>query len=147
MDVPSTRPSGRKPASRTSRNSLTDKSEVKIDPALPGCSSERRLMASLGTPAALRSVLVMVFRSPLEPVRADVGARRLAALRVKRHDGQRRGPAALGGPRESGDRRPDRGGLDDVITAALSRRALPLGDPQVHVRDHDAFRAVPPDIL
>src|SRR5215471_12125064 len=99
MDEPSTRPSGRNPASRTSRNSFTDRSEVKIDPALPGCSSERRLIASCGTPAAPRSVIcwlvidasyLLIFRALRMPVLADVDARHLPPLRVEGHDGERR---------------------------------------------------------
>src|SRR5215469_4594334 len=55
MELPRTRPSGRKPTSRTSRNSLTERSDVKIDPALPGCSSASRRIASAGIPETLAS--------------------------------------------------------------------------------------------
>src|ERR1039457_3801021 len=57
MELPSTRPSGGKPTSRTSRNSLTDRSDVKIAPGRPGRSSARRRIASCGTPCNPRSVL------------------------------------------------------------------------------------------
>src|SRR5260370_13233722 len=95
MELPSTSPSGRNPASRTSRNSLTDRSEVKMEPGLPGFSSARRASASCGTPAALSSVEVwsvivllgsalwLLPRSGAEP---DPGG--LAALRVAGHDRQ-----------------------------------------------------------
>jgi len=58
----STRPSG---ANRlTYEQELVDRqSEVKIDPACP-LQLARRLMASWGTPAALRSVLVICPGSP-----------------------------------------------------------------------------------
>src|ERR1700729_796782 len=106
MDEPSTRPSGLKPTPRTSRNSFTDRSEVKIEPALPGCSSASRLIASCGTPAAPRSVVCWLVIEPsyllcsvagaLSPVLADVDARGLTALRVKGHDGERRLPRPFG---------------------------------------------------
>src|ERR1700761_9434211 len=143
MDEPSTSPSGLKPTSRTSRNSLTDRSEVKIDPALPGCSSESRLMASCGTPAAPRSVVCwLVIDVLLSSVLADVDARRLAALRVEGHDGERRSlipfeMTAL----EFDDRGADVDRLDDVIAAALLGRALALADPQVHAGDDHALGA------
>src|SRR5579862_5239880 len=129
MELPRTRPSGRNPTSRTSRNSLTDRSEVKIEPALPGCSSARRAMASRGTPAASSSVAMFacsVMFSPmrsLAPLYPDPG--RLAPLWVQRHDGQRlRFVSALqAGGGEPDDRGADVGGLHDVIAAAQIGRA------------------------
>src|ERR1700676_423857 len=126
MELPRTRPSGRNPTSRTSRNSLTDRSEVKIDPGRPGCSSARRRMASCGTPAASSSVAMFCWSVIVSPAlysalsacalscvsNPDPG--RLAALRVERHDGQRGTAVELLGIREPGDRGPDVGGLDDV---------------------------------
>src|ERR1700744_889026 len=147
MDEPSTSPSGLKPTSRTSRNSLTDRSEVKIDPALPGCSSESRLIASCGTPAAPKSICWLVINVLLSSVLADVDARRLAALRVEGHDGGRRSLI----PFEMTALEPDDGGadvdgLDDVIAASLLGRALALADPQVHVRDDHGIGADPLDV-
>src|SRR5487761_227997 len=143
MALPSTRPSGRNPASRTSRNSLTDRSEVKIDPALPGCSSCSRLIASWGTPAASKSVICwLVIDVLLSSVLADVDPRRLAPLRVEGHDGERGSliPSEMTAL-EPDDRGADVDGLDDVVAAALLGRALALADPQVHVRDGHALRA------
>src|ERR1700709_1901222 len=48
MLEPRTRPRGRNPASRTSRNSFTDRSEVNRLVAWPGRISARRRMASSG---------------------------------------------------------------------------------------------------
>src|SRR5215468_7090437 len=123
MELPSTRPSGRNPASRTSRNSLTDRSEVKMAPGLPGFSSARRATASCGTPAALSSVevwsVIVLLRSawcglcPCSGAQPDPGG--LTALRVKRQDRQA-GP--FGGARrcvEAGDGGADEGRLDDVV--------------------------------
>src|SRR5487761_197111 len=126
MALPSTRPSGRNPASRTSRNSLTDRSEVKIDPALPGCSSESRLIASCGTPAASKSLICwLVIDVLLSSVLADVDARRLAPLRVEGHDGEWRLPIPFGMTAlEPDDRGTDVDGLDDVVPSALLGRAL-----------------------
>src|SRR6201992_3675637 len=140
MDEPSTSPRGRKPTSRTSRNSFTDRSEVKIDPALPGCSSWSRLIASCGTPAAPRSICWLVIDVLLSSVLADVDACRLTALRVEGHDGERRllipfEMTAL----ESDDRGADVDGLDDVVAAAFLGRALAFADPEVHVRDDHAL--------
>src|SRR3984957_1129172 len=147
MELPSTSPSGRNPTSRTSRNSLTDRSEVKMPPGWPGRSSASRFMASCGTPLTstlpwapfwFRSVIVLLARSKPHP-------RGLAALRVQGQHGQRRGwrPVAR---REPGDGRPDDGRLDDMVAAALLHRAFPLADAHVHVvHDHPAG-AVPGDV-
>src|SRR6266700_868155 len=143
MEVPSTSPSGRNPASRTSRNSLTDRSEVKMEPGLPGFSSARRASASCGTPAAFSSVevwsVIVLLGSewwtvPTSGAQPDPGG--LAALRVKRHDRQ---AGLLRGPRpgvEAGDGGTDEGGLDDVITPAFGGRAVTFPHPGGH-RGHD----------
>src|SRR5215470_3665002 len=143
MELPSTSPSGRNPASRTSRNSLTDRSEVKIAPGLPGCSSARRLSASSGTPAALSSVLVwsvivLLGSTWLRPgLRGQPDPGSLAPLRVERQDRQA-GP--LRRPRrraEAGDGGANRGGLDDVVAPAFLDRALLLAHHQVHALHHN----------
>src|SRR6201996_3984364 len=137
MDEPSTRPSGRKPTSRTRRNSLTDRSEVKIDPALPGWSSASRLIASCGTPAASKSLICwLVIDVLLSSVLTDVDARGLAPLRVEGHDGERRVLIPFGMTAcEPDDRGADVDGLDDVVAAALLGRALALADLHFHARD------------
>src|SRR5580692_1612588 len=143
MELPSTRPSGRNPTSRTSRNSLTDRSEVKIEPALPGSSSARRRMASCGTPAASSSVAMFpcsVMASPTERffepwLLSYPYPARLAALRVERHNGQRLA-VLLFRAGEAGDRGADGRGLHDVIPAALHRRALPFPHLHLHGGDH-----------
>src|SRR5215470_17976877 len=167
MELPSTSPSGRNPASRTSRNSLTDRSEVKIAPGFPGCSSARRRMASWGTPAASScawafwSFIVLLarlakglpawrlaapcHRSPL-PLTSEPHPGHLPALRVEREDGEAAGPGrGLGGgePRDGGA---DDRDLGDVVPAVLDRGAVPVAHPQVKGRDDDPVRAHAADI-
>src|SRR5579871_589370 len=154
MELPSTSPSGRNPASRTSRNSLTDRSEVKMAPGLPGVSSARRASASCGTPAALSSVevwsVIVLLGSawwtvPVSGAEPDPGG--LAALRVEGHDCQA-GPLRGAGPGvEAGDGGADEGGLDDVVTPAFGGRAVTFPYPGGH-RGHDhPVRAQPGHVL
>src|SRR6516225_588777 len=143
MELPSTRPSGRNPASRTSRNSLTDRSEVKMDPGWPGFSSARRASASCGTPAALSSVevwsVIVLLGSawragPCSATQPDPG--RLTALRV---EGQDRQAGPLGGAGcgvEAGDGGADEGGLHDVVAPALGGRAVAFPHAGRHRRHH-----------
>src|SRR4249919_2848103 len=72
MLEPSTSPSGRNPASRTSRNSLTDRSEVNRLVAWPGRISARRRIASSGMPSWVGSA---VTRSPGWSAQWKVGQR------------------------------------------------------------------------
>src|SRR6185312_11510240 len=133
MELPSTSPSGRNPASRTSRNSLTDRSEVKMAPGLPGVSSAKRASASWGTPAALSSVevwsvIVLLgsasWTAPYSGAQLDPGG--LAALRVQRQDRQA-GPLRGARPGvEASDSGTDEGGLDDVVTPAFGGRAVTI---------------------
>src|SRR5712691_10264038 len=131
MDVPSTSPSGRKPACRTSRNSLTVRSDVKIEPGLPGCSSASRAMASCGTPTLCGSIAVISILSG--------GA---GALQVADRDDLDGG----GGPR--GSERDDGGTYDhclgDVVVPAVPTAvaALALVQPQLHVAHHHLRAAV-----
>src|SRR5436305_995577 len=53
MELPNTSPTGRKPASRTSRNSLTDRSDVNNAVGWPGRIAASRRIASSGTPSAV----------------------------------------------------------------------------------------------
>src|SRR6476469_147387 len=99
MELPRTSPSGRNPASRTSRNSLTDRSLVNRDPGEPGRSSARRAIASAGTPWATGSVIL------LQP-----------------HDRERAG--RMVGGAELGDRGTDEGRLDDVVVLLVVVGAL-----------------------
>src|SRR3984885_3861750 len=158
MELPSTRPSGRNPTSRTSRNSFTDRSEVNRPPGRPGRSSARRRRASCGTPSTLSSALCFslgselcwsVIVSPHPAHAASPGGYRppasqphpcgLAALRVERQDRQRwwrLGHRGEPDHRGAHDRR-----LHDVIFTVLLDRALALVDPHVHLADRDAVPA------
>src|SRR6185369_5779841 len=155
MELPRTSPSGRNPASLTSRNSLTDRSEVKIDPACPGRSSASRAMASCGTPSAAKSApCCSLFWSVIVLLRKlkarDAGARalkpdpgRLAALRVEGHDGQAAWPRRVPPGAEVGDSGAGGGHLGDVVLAAFLHGAFAVADAQFHRGDHDALRALP----
>src|SRR5271166_4320960 len=141
MDVPSTRPTGRKPTSRTSRNSFTDRSEVKMLPARPGSSSARRRMASCGTPAApsssetFWSVIRLLLRS------SDSYTRGLPALRVQGQYGEGRLPLVIRPHGETGDRGADDRRFHDVVAPPFLHGAFALADAQLHVGDHDALGA------
>src|SRR5215472_9488442 len=152
MELPRTRPTGRKPTSLTSRNSLTDRSEVKMAPGRPGRSSASRRMASCGTPCTSRSVpccsviALLGFRltqhgsgSWTEP-----DPRGLAPLRVQRHYGQWRPRGAR--PAEMSDRGAYDRGLHDMVFAALLHGAFVLADAHLHVLQHHAVGTVPDDV-
>src|SRR5271165_5430746 len=148
MEVPSTRPTGRKPTSRTSRNSLTERSEVKIEPGWPGRSSASLRIASCGTPCTSRSVLCwslmllpQIESYRLTGSRAQADARGLASLRVQGHDRQRRRRCRA--PAEARDRRADDGRLEHVVAPPLLDRALVLAHPDVHLLEHHPVGTVP----
>src|SRR5215469_13412787 len=167
MELPRTSPSGRKPASRTSKNSLTVRSEVKIDPALPGCSSASRRIASCGTPVisadccvitapalhldflpdyhavprARRRGSVLSADSHIASGRQAFAPDRLAALRVEREYRQARPFGTALRPGEMRDRGADDRRLRDVIARAFLRLALALVHAKVHALDDDALRA------
>src|SRR5215469_12420625 len=149
IEVPRTRPTGRKPTSLTSRNSLTDRSDVKIAPGRPGRSSASRRIASCGTPCTSRSVpccsVIALLGSRLTQLGSSSGAepdpRGLAPLRVQRHHGQWRPRGAR--PAEVSDRGANDRGLHDVVFAALLHRALMLADAHLHVLEHHAVCAMP----
>src|SRR3984885_8708898 len=155
MELPRTRPSGRNPTSRTSRNSLTDRSDVKIEPGLPGRSSARRRIASWGTPSRVRSAEVWsVIWIPwcsclvwsLVVPRASASKLHpccLAPLRVEGEDREAVFPSFRAAAVELCDRRSDDRRLGDVIPAVLLHRALALPDPQVHGPHHDTAGAEP----
>src|SRR6516164_8276621 len=140
MELPSTSPSGRNPASRTSRNSLTDRSEVKIAPGVPGFSSASRRSASCGTPAALSSVevcsVIVLLGSTLfllvRGLSAQLDPGCLAPFRVEGQDRQAGPFRRPGRGAEAGDCRADRGGLDDVVAPVFLDRALALAHPHLH---------------
>src|SRR5215468_11524882 len=147
MELPSTSPSGRNPASRTSRNSLTERSDVKIAPGLPGWSSARRRMASCGTPAAPRStgicsvIVSLRYGSGLSAPEPHPG--HLPPLRVERENGEaaRPGRHRRGGePRDGGANDRD---FRDMVPAVFHRGALPITDPQVKRGNDDPVRAHP----
>src|SRR5215469_1226739 len=149
MELPSTRPTGRKPTSLTSRNSFTDKSEVKMAPGWPGRSSASLRIASCGTPSTSRLVpcssVIALLGFQLTQHCSGSGAepysRGLAPLRIQRHHGQWR-PRGVR-PAEVGDRGADDRGLHDVVLPALLHRALMLADAHLHVLEHHAVGAVP----
>src|SRR5215469_684435 len=125
MELPRTSPSGRKPASRTSKNSLTVRSEVKIDPALPGCSSASRRIASCGTPVISADCCVIAapalhvdFLSDYHAIwlsgRQASAPDCLAALRVEREYRQARSLGTALRPGEVRDRGADDRRLGDM---------------------------------
>src|SRR6266851_7966770 len=155
MELPSTSPSGRNPASRTSRNSLTDRSDVKIAPALPGVSSASRLIASCGTPIAPKSaacwsvMLLLGLGGTCSPAWSDLAEPdpgRLPAPRVERENGQARPLVGPFRPGEMRDRRADDRHLGKVIARPFLCGALVLADPHVHALDHDALPAQAADV-
>src|SRR5215472_18127810 len=149
MELPRTRPTGRNPTSLTSRNSLTDRSEVKMAPGWPGRSSASLRIASCGTPSTSRSVpccsviALLGFRwtQHCSGSGAEPDPRGLAPLRVQRHHGQWRPRGAR--PTKVNDRGADDRGLHHVVFAALLHRAFMLTDAHLHVLEHHAVCSVP----
>src|SRR3954454_24785657 len=138
MLEPKTRPNGRNPASRTRKNSFTDRSEVKRLVDCPGRISSSRLIASSGRPSACGS-------SAAGPaVSSSVTTTSFLRAGTKRQNAQaagRRGPR----PVEAGDRSPDHDRLGDVVAVVVTR--LHLVHPQRHVVDDRAVGAGPGDAL
>src|SRR5215469_3524647 len=166
MELPSTSPTGRKPTSRTSRNSFTDRSEVKIAPGCPGLSSASLRIASCGTPSTSRSLpccsVIALLQCRVRGARgmrtgssgdrrdhrvswAEPHPRGLPPLRVEREDRQRRrvSTASLA---EVRDRGADDGRLDYVVAPSFLDRALVLADIDGHLLQYDTVRAVPGDV-
>src|SRR6478609_11532548 len=100
---PSTSPSGRKPASRTSRNSLTDRSLVNRLVGWPGRISARRRIASSGMCSSVGS---KVTGSPGGSTERKVG---------------QGAPRRLGGATEVHERRAEDVRLGHVVTMVLRR--------------------------
>src|SRR5436190_23044025 len=109
---PSTSPNGRNPASRTSRNSFTDRSEVNRLVAWPGRISARRRIASSGMRSWSGSAVTWVSRWSTSA--------RSAQGQVGQRAGGGRDPDVEADQRGAEDRR-----LGDVVAVVLSRLDLP----------------------
>src|SRR5512132_841497 len=116
---PSTSPSGRNPASRTSRNSFTDRSEVNSDVACPGRIPARRRMASSGMPMLLAATVIWRLRG-------------IRSGPPQREDGQGVGRGAAPTV-EPGDGGADDGRLGQVVAVVVAR----LDGPEVETHRGD----------
>src|SRR5262245_45439617 len=119
-------------------------------PALPGCSSASRLIASCGTPIAPKSAdfcSVMLLLGCVMPAGccasdlAEPHPGGLPALRVQRQDREAWPFGGSARPREVGDRGADDRPLCERVTRALLCRALVFAYLHVHALDDDSLGA------
>src|SRR5450432_215096 len=123
-------PSGVKPACFTSRNSFTVRSDVKIEPGFPGCSSDSLVIASCGRPLVVDSVIGISLRSCSRSLGASLG---------EPQDGKRAGNVGRVPVSQRNDRGADGERFSHVVVAFVHRSAGLVKHPEIEVAQYDVL--------